>query len=296
MSDKFDITGRTFSKITVLGPAPSKSGHRYFTCRCSCGTKDILIRGSHLRMGNIKSCGCSLILDMTGQEYGYLVIERFLHSDDGNAHWECLCVCGAAHAVSRTNLKNGSVKSCGCKSAELTEATSMDRYGVPVPSQSPQIRAEIERSNMEKYGVKCTFELESVKEKSRQTCLEKYGVDHPMKDHDTALKVAKAQNNAVILTHWKTGAALTCVASYERRVVEYLNEHQINFKWQHRTFTMPDGRTFRPDCYLIGRRRPWIEIKGYFRGDAEEKWGWFAQEHPNSELWDEPKLKKMGIL
>jgi hypothetical protein len=58
---------------------------------------------------------------------------------------------------------------------------------------------------------------------------------------------------------------------------------------------MPDGRTYRPDLYLT-KERKWIEIKGYFYDDAEEKWNWFHETYPNSELWNEKKLKEMRIL
>ena len=52
---------------------------------------------------------------------------------------------------------------------------------------------------------------------------------------------------------------------------------------------------YRPDLYLP-EGRLWVEIKGYFRKDAQEKWDWFHREHPNSELWDNKKLKEMEIL
>lgn len=42
--------------------------------------------------------------------------------------------------------------------------------------------------------------------------------------------------------------------------------------------------------------RKWAEIKGYFWDDAKEKWKWFNEEKPNSELWDKNKLKEMRIL
>ena len=58
---------------------------------------------------------------------------------------------------------------------------------------------------------------------------------------------------------------------------------------------MPDGRTYRPDLYLPAEDK-WIEIKGYFRADAEEKWNWFHKEYPNSELWNDEKLRKMKII
>ena len=58
---------------------------------------------------------------------------------------------------------------------------------------------------------------------------------------------------------------------------------------------MPNGKTYRPDLYLPDSD-VWIEIKGYFRKDAKIKWDWFHKEHPNSELWNEEKLKEMKIL
>ena len=32
--------------------------------------------------------------------------------------------------------------------------------------------------------------------------------------------------------------------------------------------------------------KKWIEVKGYFWGDALEKWDWFKSIKSNSELWD----------
>ena len=47
---------------------------------------------------------------------------------------------------------------------------------------------------------------------------------------------------------------------------------------------------------LVVKDNLYIEIKGYFRADALEKWEWFCKEYPNSELWNEKKLKDMRIL
>jgi len=93
----------------------------------------------------------------------------------------------------------------------------------------------------------------------------------------------------------KTEEEIICVASYEKKVVEYFNKNKIDFNWQVQTFLMPNGKTYRPDCYLPDNNK-WIEIKGYFRKDAREKWEWFTENYPNSELWDEEVLKKMNII
>ena len=54
-------------------------------------------------------------------------------------------------------------------------------------------------------------------------------------------------------------------------------------------------KTYRPDCYLPDEDL-WIEIKGYFREIGKVKWSWFHNQHPNSELWNEEKLKELGVL
>lgn len=52
------MIGQTFSLLTVtefLGPSPQ--GHLMWQCRCACGTV-VSKRGSHLKNGEVKSCGC----------------------------------------------------------------------------------------------------------------------------------------------------------------------------------------------------------------------------------------------
>jgi len=110
------------------------------------------------------------------------------------------------------------------------------------------------------------------------------------------LSAAKNSNNSYVLYHWKTGEELICQASWEKAVVEYLNANKINFKWQHKTFKMPNGKTYRPDLYIIGRRKPWVEVKGYMREKNKVKWDWFQTIKPNSELWNKIKLRSMGVL
>ena len=151
------------------------------------------------------------------------------------------------------------------------------------------------QTNLKKHGVEWALQNKNIKEKRKQNNLTKYGVESPMQNPEIALKVAKAQNNSFILTHWYSHEEIVCVASYEKKTVEYFNKNKIDYNWQVQTFLMPNGKTFRPDCYLPDENK-WIEIKGYFREDAQEKWEWFHKEYPNSELWDKKKLKEMKIL
>lgn len=52
-----DLSGQKFNRLTVLKFAYIKNRCSYFLCKCECGNEKI-IRGSHIKSGAIKSCGC----------------------------------------------------------------------------------------------------------------------------------------------------------------------------------------------------------------------------------------------
>jgi hypothetical protein len=155
------------------------------------------------------------------------------------------------------------------------------------------------------YGVFRAYPVNVIHHKTRHptgapkrrgdSMLERFGVRHHMQDTTQALKVARSQNNKYIEKHWKTGEDLVCIARYEVATVRWLNKNRIDFLWQPRTFTLPNGHTYRPDAYLTSQDL-WIEIKGYFRPSGKKKWRWFHKEYKNSELWNKRKLQTLGIL
>lgn len=63
MAKVVDMTGQTFGRLTVIerAPAPVYYGgngkYAWWRCRCECGTV-FDVRGSSLRDGFTKSCGC----------------------------------------------------------------------------------------------------------------------------------------------------------------------------------------------------------------------------------------------
>lgn len=131
--------------------------------------------------------------------------------------------------------------------------------------------------------------------KSKDTCLKKYGTSNPMQNIEIAKRSSRNMQKRIIKYHWKTNEELVCQSTWESKVVDYLNLNKIEYKWQSKIFIMPSNKTYRPDLYLINEDK-WIEIKGYFRGDALEKWEWFHKKYLNSELWDKNKLKEIKIL
>ncbi len=55
-----DRTGQVFDRLTVIDRAPNKNGRTTWNCKCSCGNTTS-VRGEHLKLGRIRSCGCHAI-------------------------------------------------------------------------------------------------------------------------------------------------------------------------------------------------------------------------------------------
>lgn len=121
-----DITGQKFNKLTVLekinySETPDKS-EAMWLCQCDCGNLT-RVRGSALRSGKTKSCGCLQkevaskisLKDEIGNRYGKLTVIKYLGSNEKqNAIWLCRCDCGNYKETLGVYLRSGHVKSCGC--------------------------------------------------------------------------------------------------------------------------------------------------------------------------------------
>ena len=49
--------GEKFNRLLVLSQEPCRGTNSYWLCKCDCGNLKIA-RGSHLKSGGTKSCGC----------------------------------------------------------------------------------------------------------------------------------------------------------------------------------------------------------------------------------------------
>ena len=104
-------------------------------CQCKLCGKIKSVRGTDIRKGKSTNCGCEKIkkliqrnkqnaLDLTGQIFGYLKCLYPTEERQGGDHiiWMCKCLkCGNEHKVSTSDLKKGSVISCGCKKTSIGE-------------------------------------------------------------------------------------------------------------------------------------------------------------------------------
>lgn len=125
-----DLTGNTFSKLTVVNRDTSKKGV-FWNCKCACG-KDVVVKAGYLRNGKTKSCGClkrpvsKRKMDLSGHKYNKLSVIK----EVGNK-WECLCDCGNTTFVSLSELRSGHTKSCGCIKGEYWKTHDRPEKGKP---------------------------------------------------------------------------------------------------------------------------------------------------------------------
>ena len=119
-----NLIGKTFNYLEVMSQAPSMGGRRRWNCKCLLCGNETIVNTSHLKKGDIKSCGClngkSKMKDLSGQKFGYLTVIKPTEDRDRNCIiWECECDHGgegspSIHYVSSSNLIRGHCLSCGC--------------------------------------------------------------------------------------------------------------------------------------------------------------------------------------
>lgn len=122
MGKVIDLTGQRFGRLVVIGRSGTdKFKYATWKCLCDCG-KETSANGSLLRRGKIKSCGClrKEVDNLTGQQFGRLIVLKQAPNIGIHTAWLCQCDCGEKTVVSASNLKIGNTKSCGCFGKELT--------------------------------------------------------------------------------------------------------------------------------------------------------------------------------
>lgn len=114
-----DLTGQRFGNLTVIErdfSKPNSQNRSFWKCKCDCGNYSI-VSSTHLRKGDIKSCGCIFRNDLTGKRFGrWTVIKKAERTT--SQLWLCQCDCGTIKKVQHTSLVNGASTSCGCYHSE----------------------------------------------------------------------------------------------------------------------------------------------------------------------------------
>lgn len=299
--------GRTFGYIKIINNSfIMKNGKRQYLCECVCG-KNFYVTLAALVSGNTRSCGCKrkyLMEQKCLEKYGH---KDYRWSEEGKKRVEKILIdkFGVDNPSKNKNVRDKTKKTnlerygfeCPLQNKTVLEKgkkTVLEKYGVSSVTLIPEIKEKISKSNMERFGAEHYFGSVEGKEKIKKIMLEKYGVQNPMQNLDISLRASKSSRSGHIALHWKTKKEVICTASYEKKVVDWLNEEEIDYLWQPVIFKLPDGSTYRPDMYLVFSGT-WIEIKGFFREKSKIKWDWFHKECPSSEIWDREYLKSIGI-
>ena len=132
--DRFDLTGRTFGKLTAMQCVEGSRSRGVWECRCECGnTKRVSYH--NLVHDCTKSCGCSRgqskAKELAGQQFGRLTaIERTGEKKGTSFVWLCRCECGREARVSSSSLLSGKTRSCGCLSDESKRSAYRDIAGL----------------------------------------------------------------------------------------------------------------------------------------------------------------------
>jgi hypothetical protein len=79
------------------------------------------------------------LIDLTGKKFGRLTVKHEAERKKNPSgciqrYWLCECECGKIRKVQQGSLTYGTIKSCGCFSAEMARArcTTHGRYGTPL--------------------------------------------------------------------------------------------------------------------------------------------------------------------
>ena len=87
--------------------------------------------------------------DLVGERFGRLTVQSFAEKRGARRLWNCACDCGNAHKASTSDLRYGSVQSCGCLLAGPTAAnvTHGHNVGRKHSKTYSSYRAMLERCN-----------------------------------------------------------------------------------------------------------------------------------------------------
>ena len=68
-------------------------------------------------------------IDMTGMRFGRVVCQEWAGRDDnGMSIWKVRCDCGVVFNAYRSNLVNGTTRSCGCLRRDQIRRRNFERF------------------------------------------------------------------------------------------------------------------------------------------------------------------------
>ena len=92
------------------------------------------------------------------------------------------------------------------------------------------------------------------------------------------------------------GKTVSMRSSWETSFANYLNENNVDWQYEPKTFLLEDGSAYTPDFYLT-ETKEWVEVKGWFREEHKLKIEHWKTSNPKEKLVlaDKKYLVKLGI-
>ena len=120
MAKKLELEGQEFGYWLVIEKdfqLTQEKKNSYWVCQCKLCGKISSVRGNALTSGRSTKCDdCNkhkVTTNEIGNTYGKLIVEAFSCSKNNRKMWKCKCSCGNYIDVSTTDLRRGTVRSCG---------------------------------------------------------------------------------------------------------------------------------------------------------------------------------------
>lgn len=137
-----DLTGNRYGKLVVKGVVEHKRDPKktLWIAECDCGGNRVTTYGV-FEQNNAKSCGCTRVVDETGNKYGMLTpikYEEDFSKQKGYTYWRCKCDCGGETIKNIASLRTGGTVSCGCLTMSIGEfmiKEELEKHGVKYKSE-----------------------------------------------------------------------------------------------------------------------------------------------------------------
>jgi len=122
-------------------------------------------------------------------------------------------------------------------------------------------------------------QTQETKEKIRQANLGKIrmemrGKNNPMHTHPNSYKSKFGK------TGFREDLGVFLKSTWEANMMRLFKYLGLTVQYEPESFLLSDGRTYRPDFYIIDNDI-WIEVKGRWLKDAYERFRLFCNEYPN---------------
>lgn len=275
-----DLTGKVFGKLTVLFRVQNdKQGCSQWLCQCECGNLTI-VKGSSLRTGHTKSCGCAqreLVSEklsrqfVPGEQINYWTV---MYRADGyigkGSYWHCRCRCGNEKDVNGEHLANGASASCGCLSRELVS-----------------VRKLIDLTG-------CKFGLLTVLRRS----------DKKVKGDVIWVCLCECGNTVEVSGHsLRRGSALSCgclgMSNGEYHISNILKDNNINYIYNRTYFpdlVNDDGNPLRYDFILVTSENSPYRLIEFDGRQHDEPVGFFGGVEGLQKTQDNDAIKNQYAL